>query len=320
MKTRLFSIFGQPVRIFVLSSDESVVASLRAMLPDDEVQWQAFSSGKALLEALFVRPPHMLICSSSGDELDCQEVIRIIKAENVFRQICAVLCVTPDVLEQGVDWSAVEVDDFIQLPLTDPQLLSLRLELALRRTTRTLDANPLTRLPGNSSIMQVIELYIKEGERFSLAYLDIDHFKSFNDKYGFARGDEILLMTARLLMSIVMSVEGEPKFVGHVGGDDFVFMLPWSGMEDACKSVINAFDAIVPSFYDAEDRVRGSIISTDRQGALHSFPLMSISIAVANNHQRSYLHYGEITQTLGQLKSLAKSKAGSNYVVDRRKY
>lgn len=319
MKTRLFSIFGQPVRIFVLGSDESLIDSLRARLPEDEVVWQNFTRGKVLLEALFARPPHMLICSSSMDELDCLEVIRIIKAENVFRQVCTVMCLTPEALERGVDWSSVEVDDFFLLPLAEEKLLRLRLELALRRVTRTLDANPLTRLPGNSSIMHIIELYLKEGERFSLAYLDIDYFKSFNDKYGFARGDEVLLMAARLLMSIVMSVDGDPKFVGHVGGDDFVFMLPCDGMEDACKNVISAFDAIVPSFYDAEDRTRGCIQAMDRKGVLNSFPLMSISIAVAGNSNRMYQHYGEITQTLGQLKSLAKSKAGSNYVVDRRK-
>lgn len=319
MQKRLSSIFGQPVRIYVLSADPSLMAGLNKLFPQEEVEWQGFTSGKALMEAIFTSPPHMLISAPAEDDLDSIEVVRMIKSENVFRQVCAVLCLTPELLAKGMDWDSVEADDFILLPLEEERGLAHRLELALRRSTRTLDANPLTRLPGNTSIMQIVEQFLREEKKFALAYLDIDHFKSFNDKYGFSRGDEALLMTARLLVSIIMGVDETPKFVGHIGGDDFVFILPRSSIEEACKKIVSAFDSIVPSFYDDEDRERGSILSTDRQGVIHSYPLMSVSIAVAVNNRTRFRHYGEITQVLGQLKTVAKSKVGSNYVIDRRR-
>ena len=98
---------------------------------------------------------------------------------------------------QAFDWNDVEIDDFIILPSTALEIHA-RLELALYRSTRTLDANPLTRLPGNTSIMQMVEQYIEEEVDFSFAYIDIDNFKSFNDKYGFSRGYEALLMTVNV--------------------------------------------------------------------------------------------------------------------------
>ena len=318
MEKKLSSIFGQVVRIFLLTDDATLSSTLRTLFPGNDVQWEVFDSGKQLLEALFTSPPHLLISGPVSGDLDNVEVVRIVKAENVFRHVCAVLCLTPERLAEGMDWNDVEADDFLLLPLREEGLTE-RMELILRRSTRTLDANPLTRLPGNTSIMQVIDQFINEEREFALAYLDIDHFKSFNDKYGFSRGDEALLMTARLLVSSVMSLEDAPKFVGHVGGDDFVFILPPDHMEIVCQNIIDAFDAIVPSFYDAEDRARGSILSTDRQGVIHSFPLMSISISVAVNRRQRFTHFGEISQTVGQLKSLAKSRAGSCYVVDRRR-
>ena len=318
MDRHIYSIFGQTVRIFLLTEDMTLARQLQALLPEDEVEWEVFSSGKALLEKLFASPPHMLISAPSSMDLDNVEVVRMVKVENVFRHVCAVLCITPERLAAGIDWHEVEADDFMLLPLRE-ECLPARLELSLRRSTRTLDANPLTRLPGNTSIMQAIEQYIHEDCEFGLAYLDIDHFKSFNDKYGFSRGDEALLMTARLLVSIIMSMDDSPKFVGHVGGDDFVFILPVDCVEDVCQNIIDSFDAIVPSFYDVEDRIRGSILSTDRQGGFHSFPLMSISIAVVLNRDHRFNHFGEITSTVGQLKSIAKAKSGSCYVIDRRK-
>jgi len=159
---------------------------------------------------------------------------------------------------------------------------------------------------------------IDRQEDFALAYADLDYFKSFNDKYGFSRGDEVLMMSARIIVNTIRGFTGVRSFVGHVGGDDFVFILPPDKVELACQHIVENFDSIVPHFYDEEDRAKGYIQSTDREGNMRTFPLMAISIAVVLNIGGRLKHYGEASQIAMTLKKKAKENPKSSYVLDQR--
>lgn len=317
MRSDLRDIFSHPVQIYLLCEERELAERLCGLWPAGEAEWQIFDNGKYLLECLFTEPPHVLITCVRGDELDGLDVVRMVKGENVYRQVCALLMLDEETLKNNINWGHVEIDDFILLSMSDEEMRS-RIELAIRRSTRTLDANPLTRLPGNTSIMQTIQRHTESGQEFALGYIDIDNFKSFNDKYGFSRGDEALFMTARVIITTVTSMDVKPNFVGHIGGDDFVFILPVEHAEEVCKKLIASYDAIVPSFYDEEDRRRGAIEAHDRQGILHVYPLLSISIAVVFNKSGRFTHFAEMSQIAGQVKKLAKTRPGSCYVIDRR--
>jgi GGDEF domain-containing protein len=309
-------IAERPLRFFLLTTDEKLASVLQSLWPEDQVEWTVFSGGNFVFEHIFNNPPDMVIASRDMPGLCGIDVLRMLKEENIYRQICAVLALDGENVGTLAD-AEPEVDELLILPST-PQILRTRIELALRRSSRTLDANPLTRLPGNTSIINTLRRLLRGNGEFALAYADMDHFKPYNDKYGFSRGDEALLMTARLIVNTVGSMHCEPSFVGHVGGDDFVFILPPDAAEDACKRLIDSFDAIVPSFYDPEDRRRGAILSHDRQGREQFFPIMGLSIAVVPNRSGKYTHYAQLSHVAGQLKKTAKATAGSNYVIDRR--
>lgn len=321
-----------PRQGMLLSSDDALVAAVTGLWPADTFHWQVLRSGRMALDIMFVEPPDLLVVDMRLDDLPGDEVLRMLKSENVYRQVCAVLCMDGDALRRGIDWSTTEADDFVLLPASIEELHA-RLELAMLRASRTLDANPLTRLPGNTSILKDIQARIDRGDDFALGYADLDNFKAFNDKYGFSRGDEALMMTARIIVNTVRAIAAEAiaaeggrggpggaGFVGHVGGDDFVFMLPASCIEGACRSILERFDAIVPHFYDEDDRERGCIVSTDRQGEIRTFPLMALSIAVVFNSNGSLRHAGEASHRAGQLKKQAKAMSGSSYALDRRSY
>lgn len=308
-----------PVQGFLLSADPERVRRVQALWRDGSIVWQHFTSGREALEQLFLEPPALLVADATLPDMTGEEVIRLVKGENVYRQVCAVLCLDREHLEARQDWAGLEADDFIALPASDAEFHA-RVVLALRRATSTLDANPLTRLPGNTSIIQTIQGLIDKGTDFALAYADLDNFKAFNDKYGFSRGDEALMMAARVILNTVRSVPGSPSFVGHVGGDDFVFILPPGVVETACARVVSTFDGVVPGFYDEEDRRRGAIIAHDRQGNVCTFPLMAISIAVVFNRNGCLKHFGEASHRAGQIKKQAKALAGSSYVLDQRSY
>ncbi len=313
------SFVGNKPQIYLLTTDDDLVDALQSLWESDTVRWGIFKSGKELLETIFNDPPHMLICSETSEDISGLEILNIVKSENVYKQVCTILILGRNELENSLSTGTgnIIVDDFIVRPVEEVEMRT-RLELALQRSSCTLDANPLTRLPGNTSIMQAIERHIQDKSSFAAAYLDIDNFKAFNDKYGFLRGDEALLMTARLLVATIMDFDAPYKFLGHIGGDDFFFIMPENSIEEICKRLVATYDEIVPNFYDDEDREQLGITSKDRMGNFHKFPFMSISIAVTTNTDARFAHYGEVSQALGQLKSLCKAKAGSCYVFDRR--
>ncbi|MDR2696195.1 MAG: diguanylate cyclase [Deltaproteobacteria bacterium] len=314
---KLSEIAGHALHIFLLAQDEELIASLQSLWPADQIAWTVFADGQSALEQVFSEPPDIVIAEQFLPGLNGIDVLRMMKEENVYRQVCAILVVRHADLHVLPSAAGLDVDELVILPASDDKL-RMRVELALHRSSVTMDANPLTRLPGNTSIIHTIQRLIANGADFALAYTDMDNFKPYNDKYGFSRGDEMLLMTARLIVNTVSASQGEPSFVGHIGGDDFVFILPPDVMEDACKRLVGDFDAIVPSFYDPGERAQGYILSHDRQGHELRFPILSISIAVARNVNARYTHYAQLSHVAGQLKKAAKAIAGSSYVIDRR--
>lgn len=309
--------FTRTQKILVLSPDPELAALFAAAFSPVEAEVVVQSQGRGAIEALFTDPPDMLVVDERLDDIPGLALVGMVKSENVYRQLPVALVMDEERLGQDVDWCAAEVDELLTRPMTAAMLRS-RVTLALARATRSLDANPLTKLPGNTSIIGRIQDLIDRKEDFALAYADLDYFKSFNDKYGFSRGDEVLMMTARIIVNTVRAVGGPRAFVGHVGGDDFVYIMAIDRVEEACSSVVASFDNIVPHFYDAGDRERGFIQSVDREGNRRSFPLMTISIAVVFNRNGRLKHYGEASQTAMTLKKKAKENPKSCYVVDKR--
>jgi len=181
-----------------------------------------------------------------------------------------------------------------------------------------LDASPLTYLPGNTAIESLLEKKIKKKEYFSFCYLDLDHFKAFNDRYGYARGSEVLKATADVVEQSVLSLKHDGDFVGHIGGDDFVVITTIERHVDLCEAIIKNFDEMIIEFYDAEDIERGYIEGKTRQGEKRNFPIMTISIAVVTNRHRTIVNSIQIGEIAADLKDYAKSMPGSSYVVDKR--
>jgi diguanylate cyclase (GGDEF)-like protein len=154
--------------------------------------------------------------------------------------------------------------------------------------------------------MRELETRIARGALFSAVYLDLDNFKAFNDRYGFTRGDEALRLTARLTAISVRQGAPHDSFVGHVGGDDFLFLLPIDTAETVCQQLIELFDQMIRSLYDDEERRQGCIRSVNRKGEQETFPLMSISLAVVPNYGARFTHPGQISSVAAELKKFGQ--------------
>jgi GGDEF domain-containing protein/CHASE3 domain sensor protein len=182
-----------------------------------------------------------------------------------------------------------------------------------------LDANPLTRLPGNLAIEKALLTRLQEGVPFAFCLVDLDNFKAFGDRYGYIRGSEVLKKVAAILTDCVKTLGSGPDFLGHIGGDDFVIITEPLRMEKLCEKVIHDFDETIPAFYDEEDRRRGYIISRDRKDIEQQFPFMTVSIAVVTNQKRAITSPMQVAEIAAQLKQYAKTFPRSVYVVDQRR-
>lgn len=303
-------------RVLLLHRDPGEADVLARALAEAGFEVQGADGTAPAMDELFHNPPAVIVAAEGAGGRSIETLARDLKADPLLGRLPIVVLIR-DVRVDGVDWNALAVDDYVAIPYHPGEVVR-RLQLCLSRMARSPDANPLTRLPGNTSILCETTRRIESGRPFALAYLDVDNFKSFNDRYGYGRGDEVLVVTCRLLTTVVSELAGAEGFVGHVGGDDFVFMSDPAVIDACCQTVIKRFDMVIPDFYDREDRLRGSIDSVDRRGNREEFPIMTLSIAVVTNELAPIRHPGDISKIVSQLKHHAKATKGSVYLKDQR--
>ena len=178
--------------------------------------------------------------------------------------------------------------------------------------------SPLTGLPGNVQIHAELKKRLSNDEEFSVLYLDLDNFKAYNDVYGFLKGDQIIEFTAQTILKCIHKRFPENSFVGHIGGDDFIAIVPSTEIDDVCQSIIAAYDRDATRFFTKEDLKKGYIEVENRRGVVEQFPLTSISIGVVVVEKNRFENILEIGELGAQVKHMAKSIIGSSYAVDRR--
>ncbi len=260
--------------------------------------------------------PECLILEADGDPQGTLALCRRMK-DDPFLSIVPVAIMVPaeaaDLPSMGLEAGA---DEVLWAGISDREQV-LRLDLLLRRAARDVAVHPTTRLPGTVQIERDLARRLEEGAGFAFCYADLDHFKEFNDRYSYTRGDKVILLTSMILRDLVRSL-APGGFVGHIGGDDFVFTLPLEHLEPVCSEIIALFDALIPYQYTSEDRASGYFIGKDRRGTVHRVAIMTISIGVVTIRNHDFEHTAQLGERAAEMKTYAKSIPGSVYVVDRR--
>lgn len=182
-----------------------------------------------------------------------------------------------------------------------------------------LDASPLTRLPGGIAIENVLKKRIESAQPLAFCVFDLDNFKAFNDRYGYANGSEVIKETAKIIEGVVKAKGTPDDFIGHVGGDDYVVITIPDKMRDIANEIILQFDQRIPGFYDPDERKQGYILGKTRQGIEMQFPIMTISIAIVTNERRKLTNSLEASEIAAELKDYAKTIPKSVFVVDKRR-
>ena len=303
------------MKTVVIVSQDIVATNIADRTISPLHQTVIFRNIPSAIDFIYNSIPNLVIIDISSSDKAAVSHIGTLKGDPMFSQL-PILAILEE-LSQVADVTNLFIEDFIWKRDLEKEL-SARFNLAMLRSERIVEINPLTRLPGNISINRQIEERLARKETFAFAYADLDHFKPLNDKYGFSRGDDVIKITGRLILNIVKSMQPQNSFIGHIGGDDFIYIMDVDLVEETSGRIISAFDSIIPTFYDHDDKERGHIEAVDRQGVLRTFPIIGISIGITDTRTRSYSHYGALTEAASEMKKFAKRTKGSNFCMDKR--
>ena len=305
-------------RILIVDDDPDILDVLEITLGKEDYEILKARDGEEALRVIKSKPLDLVLLDYALPKMNGKEVCMEIKKDILLRHLPIIMVTGKGEVSDKVGGLDAGADDYIVKPF-DPKEMLARIRMILRRTVRDLEANPLTRLPGNVSILNELSSRLESRTLFAVCYIDIDKFKSYNDKYGFEHGDEVIRETARILIQSVQNRGNPHDFIGHIGGDDFVIVTTPDVVDNLCKKIIADFEKKSPTFYNETDRKKGYILGLDRQGKEQKIPLLSVSIGVVTNESRKIEHVAQIGEIGAELKSYAKRLERSNYIKDKRK-
>ena len=302
--------------VYIIDDDESSIIVFRELFRDDK-EYKFISVKTEQIDVALKNIPSLIVINEDAIKIDVIDVCRKIRKDE-DNTITPVIVVSSNgernhrmkILSESIEY-------FIRKPVDEGYLY-----YTVKNLTRLLTINrrmsPLTGLPGNVQINSELKKHLMKNEEFSILYLDLDNFKAYNEVYGFLKGDQIIEYTANIIVNAVHNYGN--GFVGHIGGDDFIAIVPSKDVEKLCQAIIYNFDNNVQQFYNDKDREDGYIEVANRKGIIEKFPITSISIAVVVVDKGRFANILEIGDTAAQVKHAVKAVMGSSYAIDRRRY
>lgn len=303
--------------IYIIDDDESSLLVFRELFKNDH-EFKFLSVKSDQIDRALKNIPSIIIINEDAIKIDVIELCDKIRKDD-DNSITPIIVVSSNAdKEHRIAILKESVEYYIRKPV-NAEYLYYTIKNLSRLLTINRRISPLTGLPGNVQIHAELKKRISNKEEFSVLYLDLDNFKAYNDVYGFLKGDEIIKFTADVTLRCIHSHIPDGAFVGHIGGDDFIAVVPTLECEELCESIIANFDAEVPKFYSESDAEKGYIEVANRRGIIEQFPLTSISIGVVEAPKGRFANMLQIGEIGAQVKHTAKSVMGSSYAIDRRK-
>lgn len=302
--------------IYIIDDDESSLPIFRELFRN-EPEFKFIGVKTEEIDVALKNIPFLIVINEDAIDRDVVGICRKIRTDE-DNKITPIIVVSSNadrkhrlkVLEESVEY-------YIKKPVdTDYLYYTIKNLNRLLNINRRISA--LTGLPGNVQIHAELKKRIANKGEFAVLYLDLDNFKAYNDVYGFLKGDEIIEFTAQTILKCVHEAFNDGAFVGHIGGDDFVAIVPSLEVDGVCQSIVATFDKEVTKFFTDDDLERGYIEVANRKGVIEQFPLTAISIGVVIGEKGRFSNILEIGEIGAQVKHVAKSIMGSSYAIDRR--
>lgn len=302
--------------VYIIDDDESSIVIFKELFRD-EPDYKFISVKTQQIDIALKNIPSLIVINEDAIDRDVIELCRKIRKDEDNTITPVIVVSSNGSREHRMRILNESVEYFIKKPV-DEGYLYYTVKNLNRLLTTNRRVSPLTGLPGNVQIHSELKKRLTKLEEFSVLYLDLDNFKAYNDVYGFLKGDKIIQYTANTILEEIHT-DGRNGFVGHVGGDDFIAIVPYTDVESLCQRIIARFDNQIKGFFTDEDSEKGYIEIANRRGIIEKFPLTSISIAVVVADKNRFKNILEIGDVAAQVKHAVKSVMGSSYTIDRRK-
>ncbi|WP_224360722.1 response regulator [Hyalangium versicolor] len=299
-------------RVLVVDDDAKIGSICSEVLASLGFEVAVVGSLDEARRSLRERRPDVILLDVGLPDGDGFVFIEEIKAERASGHISVIFLSARAETASKIRALKLGGDDYITKPF-DALELGARVESVLRRKEQELSASPTTQLPGSNAIEREVQRRLMGRRPFAFCYLDLDNLKAYNDYYGFAKADGVVRQTGDLLREIFAQEGSAGDFLGHVAGDDFVFITAPDSVDRICQRAIEAFDRIIPLYYDRQDRERGHIEAEDRFGEKRKFPIMSVSIVAVMSDGVTHDH-AELARRAADMKKRAKAVQGSVYL------
>jgi diguanylate cyclase (GGDEF)-like protein len=296
--------------VLVVDDSETVARLLEWELCMAGYQVELASDGKTALKAAKDRTPDVVLTDVIMPEMDGFEVVRRLRADPATAETAVIFVTARGMSADRMEGLALGADDYIVKPFDGPDLLA-RVAKVLQRARAARDESPLSGLPGHSRVRSELDGKIQREEPFALLVADLAGMKDYNDRYGFARGDRVLQLAARVVRDVSRQVAGPASFAAHLGADDFAVLAPPEHATTLADAIIAGFDAQTPQLYDAEDADRGYIQLVSGEGMIRRVPIVTIAIGIAHTDARSFFHSAEALTVAAELAEEAKTGGGS---------
>jgi diguanylate cyclase (GGDEF)-like protein len=303
--------------LLVVDDDPFIARLLEIELKAAGYDVRVASDGQQALAAAQERPPQLVLADVMMPNMDGFELTRRLRQDPRTATVSVIMLTARGLSADKLEGFAIGADDYIVKPFDTPELLA-RIRGVLNRASDTRSLSPMTGLAGNIAIEDEIERRVSAADPFAILYVDLDRFKSYNDRYGFLRGDEAIRETARVIGEAAAQIVGADTFVGHAGGDDFVVVVPPEQATATAQQIVQMFDEMVPGLYDVDDRTNGYVEVTNRRGDLQRFALLTLSIGIASTEKRAFRHYAEAITVAMEMKQFTKDTGASSWSIDRR--
>ena len=302
----------------VVDDDEQVLRLVKRVLERAGFECVTVSDGRRAHDAAVEWRPDIILLDLMLGETTGDQIMAELREDFRTRLIPVVFLTVRDSLKDKVEHLLSGADDYVTKPFI-PEELVARLRAVMTRSTTARGLSPLTGMSGNADILREISRRLAHNQRFAVLYPDIDAFKSYNDHYGFLRGDDVIKTLATIILEVLEENHSGQHFAGHVGGDDFVILTEPTLAENIAEEITKRFDLAIPALYDPLDRDRGWIESEERSGNMLRTPMVSVSIGIVIAEPGSYGSPAAVAARASEVKGVAKRMPGSKWVLDRRR-
>lgn len=302
--------------IYIIDDDNKLIENIKQMF-EKEKEYTFKSVKTKDIDIALKNIPSLIIINEDGTGKEILELCKQIR-DNEDNSITPIIVLGESrEKEHRISILSLDVEYYIVKPV-DQDYLYYTIKNLVRLMYMNRRISPLTGLPGNVQIQTEMKKRLLKKERFAVLYLDLDNFKSYNDLYGFTKGDEMIKFTARTISRNIHNCDSESSFVGHIGGDDFIAIVSETDYDQICKNIIKEFDEKVIEYFSKEDAERGYVEVANRRGIMEQFPLTSISISVVEVDEDRFSNTLEIGEIGAQVKHMTKTMVGSSYIINRR--